>query len=243
MVIVIVIVLGLITGSFLNVVIFRLNTGKSFLFGRSFCLNCKKELKSRDLIPILSFLYLKGRCRYCKIKLSWQYPIVELATALSFAAAYSYKLSATSYIFICIFIVIAVYDFKHYLILDKVVLPASLLALFFQIWQGNFLWPLLGALIVAGFFAVQYLASKGKWIGFGDVKLGILLGLIFAQNSLWFLLLAYFVGALIGIFLILFAGKQLKSRIPFGTILGFSAIIFILYGEFFISWYLSLLGL
>ncbi|MBI4363473.1 MAG: prepilin peptidase [Candidatus Doudnabacteria bacterium] len=269
MVIVIVIVLGLITGSFLNVVIFRLHSGKSFLFrrrafssgrnsdrasaselARSQCLTCGRQLQALDLIPLLSFLFLRGKCRYCGKKISWQYPIVELATAITFGLlVQNFQFSIFNFqfwfqaIIASFLIVIAVYDYKHYLILDKVILPASLTALIYQIWQGNLAWALLGALIIAGFFSLQYFASKGRWIGFGDVKLGIFLGLIFAQNALGFLVFAYVVGAVVALLLMAFGGKGLKSRVPFGTILGFSAIIFLLWGDRLVQWYLRLLGI
>ena len=260
MVIIIVTIFGLIIGSFLNVVIFRLvphrtcssaglHSGKSFLFGRSACPDCNKELRAQDLIPLLSFLFLKGRCRYCSSKISWQYPIVELTAALTFVLfAFNYGLRITDYgfwaqaVFACFFIVIAVYDYRHYLILDKVILPAGVLALVYQLWQNNLPWALLGALIISGFFALQYFASKGRLIGFGDVKLGIALGLVFAQSSLWFLVFAYFVGAAAGLLLLAFGKKQLGSRVPFGTILGFCAIIFMLYGNVLVKAYLNLLG-
>ncbi|MBI4363243.1 MAG: prepilin peptidase [Candidatus Doudnabacteria bacterium] len=250
MVIVIVIVIGLVVGSFLNVVIHRLHTGGDILSDRSKCTQCGKVLAVLDLIPVISFVWLKGKCRYCQSKLSWQYPIVELTTALSFVLlALNYGLRITDYgfwvhaIFACFLIVIAVYDFKHYLILDKVVFPAAILALVYQTVQNNLLWAVLGALIISGFFAFQYFISKGKWIGFGDVKLGIFLGLLFAESALWFLIFAYLVGALVALLLMAFAGKGLRSRVPFGTILGFSAIIFMLYGEAFVRWYYNLLGL
>lgn len=251
MVIVVVIVIGLIVGSFLNVVINRLYTKEPIIWSRSHCANCKRELKVLDLIPLVSFFYLQGKCRYCKQKLSWQYPLVELITAITFVLLFiSHRSQITDHGFwfqlvtACVLIVIAVYDYKHYLILDKIVFPGIVLALIYQlIFAYNIVWSLLGAVIVAGFFGLQYLISAGRWIGLGDVKLGILLGLIFGKLSLGFLMASYILGAIIGLGLIVFSGKNLKSHLPFGTILSISAIIFMLYGNKLVSWYLGLLGL
>lgn len=263
------IIFGLIVGSFLNVVIFRLHSGKSFLFRRrafnsgrnsdrastselprSQCLSCGKQLQALDLIPVLSFIYLRGKCRYCKAKLSWQYPIVELATAIIFALIISkFQFIFSNFqlwfqlVFACLFIVIAVYDFKHYLILDKIVFPFAVMTLIYQILLNNIWWALLGVVIISGFFAFQYLVSRGQWIGLGDVKFGIVLGLIFAQNSLWFLIFSYVLGAVISLVLLAFVKQKLKSKVPFGTILGTSAIIFILWGDYLVKWYLGLIGI
>jgi leader peptidase (prepilin peptidase)/N-methyltransferase len=253
---------GLIVGSFLNVVIFRLHSGDSFVGGRSRCLTCKTELKSKDLVPLLSFLLLSGKCRYCRTKLSWQYPFVELATAAAFVlislttpiedwAGIIFRLAISS-----LFIVIAVYDFKYYLILDKIIYPAMFLVLGWNISTDligscsiedancSVAGGLLGALIASGFFALQYFVSKGRWIGFGDVKLGILLGLVAGYPTTIFLLfLAYILGAVVGLTLIATGKKDLSSRLPFGSFLSVSAIITLIYGQQIIGWYLNLLGL
>jgi prepilin signal peptidase PulO-like enzyme (type II secretory pathway) len=159
-------------------------------------------------------------------------------------------------IFICFFIVIAVFDLKHYLILDKVVLPASVLVflyLLFETFQRHVslfalsspvAQGLIGAAIISGFFGLQYLISKGTWIGLGDVKLGIFLGLLFGLGkSLMLLLVGYCLGAVVGLLLIAFGKKAMSGKLPFGTFLGISGIIILLYGSSLIHWYLGLLGL
>ena len=134
-------VLGTICGSFLNCVIYRLEVSKSFLKGRSYCPHCKHILSWQDLIPIFSFIFLKGKCRYCQKPISWQYPLVELATGILFIWTYlSYdrdlSMSLIFYlIFACFLIIIFVYDLKHYLIPDKVIYPAIVLAFLYNIYQ------------------------------------------------------------------------------------------------------------
>ncbi len=246
MAIAIVIVAGLIIGSFLNAVIFRLHTGRSFISGRSECPHCGHVLVPWDLIPIFSFAYLHGRCRYCQEKISLQYPLVELITTLVFLLAFIYHLSSITYFFACFLIVIAVYDLKHYLILDKVVVPVLGLVILHNLFLG---WHALGFGLlsgfgIAGFFLIQYLISRGRWIGFGDVKLGLLLGNLAGwPASLLVLLIAYFSGAIVGVVLIISGHKRLGSKLPFGLFLSFSAIIVMLFGNPIITWYFKLIGL
>ena len=243
-------ILGLIVGSFLNAVIFRLSTGESFLSGRSHCPRCGHKLTAVDLIPVLSFIFLRGKCRYCKSKISWQYPLIELATAISFillAQNFEFRISNFEFIaqaiFICFLIVISIYDLKHYLILDKVVFPALVLSIAYNLLIGQLVSGILGAVLVSGFFYLQYLFSKGRWIGFGDVKFGLLLGSLFGfPLALLVLLLAYCSGAMVGVSLIALGKKKLSSKLPFGTFLGFSAIIVLLYGDQIWNWYMKLIG-
>jgi leader peptidase (prepilin peptidase)/N-methyltransferase len=257
--IIFVFIFGLIIGSFLNAVIWRLYSGKSIADGRSVCVHCKHELSAVDLIPLVSFIMLRGRCRYCAGKISWQYPLVEILTGLVFALFYAAASGQVSELLLfslvcsCFLVVIAVFDLKHYLILDSVLIPAVVIAFlqlfYLSIVQKNFgfhspvVSGILGAVIIASFFAAQYYISDGRWIGFGDVKLGIFLGLLFGfSQGLILLLVSYCLGAVIGLLLILFGGKNLTSKLPFGTILGFSAIIMMLYGTQILNWYLGIIG-
>jgi leader peptidase (prepilin peptidase)/N-methyltransferase len=243
-------IIGLIVGSFLNAVIFRLQSGESFLFKRSHCRSCQTTLKPGDLIPVFSFLFLKGRCRYCSVKLSWQYPLVELTTAIIFVLiSILYPVSSIQYWFeiviACFLIVIATYDFKHYLILDKVVLPGLAVVIFRNLYLHNHVWlGLASGFGIAGFFLVQYLISKGKWIGLGDVKLGLFLGNLAGWPlSILVLMLAYLSGAIAGIILIGLGKKKLESKLPFGVFLSFSAIIVMLVGNQIMERFLKLIGL
>jgi leader peptidase (prepilin peptidase) / N-methyltransferase len=248
--ILIIIVIGLIIGSFLNALIHRIYSGQSMLSDRSRCVHCNHELSVKDLVPIWSFVLLGGKCRYCKKKISWLYLLVELVTALVLvllAMNYEFRIMNLEFLVsglaVSVLIVVAVYDFKHYLILDKIVIPAFVLIVAYNLFIGQFLDGLYGSMIISGFFLAQYLFSKGRWIGLGDVKLGLFLGsLVGWQLSLVLLMFAYFSGAVVGLGLIAMGHKKLGSHVPFGTFLSISAIIIMLYGHVILDWYLGLIG-
>lgn len=228
-------VFGLIVGSFLNCVIYRLEQGESFLKGRSFCPFCKHTLLWQDLIPVFSFVFLKGKCRYCQQKISLQYPLVEIATALLFLLIFNFQFSIFNFIIVPFLIIIFVYDLKHYIIPDKVIYPAIIIAGIF-----NFQFSILSAIGAAVFFAAIVLVSYGRWMGIGDIKLAFLMGLILGfPNILVALFLSFFIGAIIGIGLIISGKKKLKSEIPFGPFLVAGTIIAMFVGKELVNWYLN----
>ena len=236
-------IFGLIIGSFLNCVIYRLEKGKS-LWGRSYCPHCKHTLIWTDLVPVFSFLFLKGRCRYCHKKISIQYPMVEILTALIFLLILNFqplnlKFSILNLLFLLYIvsslIVIFIYDLKHYLIPDKILFPAIIIAFIYNFLNFNYL---LAAFIAFSFFLFIYLISKGQWMGFGDVKLSILLGLILGfPNILVGLFLSFFFGAIIGIGLIYLNKKGLKSEIPFAPFLIMGTFVAMFFGDRIIQCY------
>jgi len=253
---------GLAVGSLLNAIIYRLQSGEAIIFERSHCVKCQATLKWFDLIPLLSFFWLRGRCRYCGEKISWQYPIVELATALIFIwlyawqypALFSLSLEPTApflldwqfvqfiyYLLIaCFLIIIFVYDLKTYLILDKVIYPAIIISFLFLSWQAWQLqsfefWRngLLSGLVAAGFFLSLVVVSKGKWMGIGDIKLALLMGFVLNWPTiLWAMFLAFMVGAIVGLFLMALKKKGLKSEIPFGPFLAGATLIVLIYSQY-----------
>lgn len=245
--------LGLAIGSFLNCVIYRLEEGKSFLRGRSFCPHCKHSLSWQDLIPLFSFLILRAKCRYCQQKISWQYPLVELATGLLFVLLFwefGLILDFGFWILIsCFLLVIFVYDLKHYIIPDRVVFPAMAIAAIYNVWRSDLpiidIWKsdlFASAIGAAGFFLAIVLISKGKWMGIGDIKLAFLMGLILGfPNILVALFLAFFMGAIIGTGLIILKKKGLKSEVPFGPFLIAGLFLALFSGNEIISWYLNLI--
>lgn len=243
---------GLIIGSFLNAVIYRLYYGYS-LGGFSFCPSCRHRLSARDLIPLLSFIVLRGKCRYCGHHISWQYPSVEAVTGTLFVLFVNQAIQAGTGWFVLIFnlitasvlLVIFTFDFRYYLIPDVAVLIGASCALAFRLISGG-AYPisdgLLGVLVVAGFFGILYLISKGKWIGFGDVKLGIFLGMLLGlAPSLMMLLVAYVSGAMVGVVLVITGKRSMQGMLPFGTFLSAAAIIMMLWGNDLISWYKNLI--
>lgn len=245
---------GLIIGSFLNVVIFRLKKGEQFLKGRSKCLACGASLGVWDLIPLFSFVFLQGRCRYCKAKISWQYPLVELATGLVFLIGFIHYyggavlrppfLNYLAYlVFSCFLIIIFVYDARYYLILDKVSLSALVVAFVFNYFLGK-PWQnlLLASVLVAGFFLLQFVLSKGLWIGGGDIRLGLVIGAMLGwPRAVTALIMSYVLGAIIGIFLVAFRQKAWKSQLPLGAFLAFASWAVYLWGGKIID-YWRLLG-
>jgi len=251
---------GLMVGSFLNCVIYRLEKNESFLKGRSYCPHCKHILSWKDLIPILSFLILKRKCRYCKNKISVQYPLVELATGILFVSVAQLTVNSEQLtisnlvnfcyllIVICFLIIIFVYDLKYFLIPDKVIHPAIIIALIFNFQFliskqfSIFNYSILSAFGAAFFFLLIFLVSRGKWLGFGDVKLAFFMGLFLGfPNILVALFFAFFIGAIIGIGLIISGKKTLKSEIPFGPFLVTGTFIALFFGNQIINWYLNLL--
>ena len=232
----------------MNCVIYRLEQGKSFLRGRSFCPNCKHQLSWQDLIPIFSFLILGGKCRYCSQKIPWQYPLVELFTGIIFLSILltNSNIYAMAYLLLvsCFFIIIFVYDLKHYIIPDKVVFPAIGVALAYDLLRFDLLGRsnlLASAFGAAGFFLAIVLISRGKGMGIGDIKLAFLMGLFLGwPNIIVALFLAIFLGAIMGIGLIISGKKTLKSEVPFGPFLTIGAFSALFWGEKIINFYFNL---
>lgn len=242
---------GLAVGSFINAAEYRMARGVRIgrsggEFERSACPECQEILQARDLVPVLSYIALRGRCRYCGKRISAQYPVVEILTAAVFGfAAYYYGIgieAAYVAVFGAIFIFLFVFDLKHQLIPDQVTLPAIVLALAGGFFGMDPLGMLVGGLVGGGFFGLQYLISRGKWIGGGDIRLGLLMGLFLGwQKLLVALFLAYVVGASVGLVLIATKRMTSASKIAFGTFLSASAFVTYVYGDAIIDWYLSLL--
>ena len=244
-------ILGLIIGSFLNVVIFRFNTGHSF-GGRSGCITCQNKLCWYELIPLISFFALGGRCRNCKAKISTQYPIVEFISGLIFAGLFlkfqdifyintlvfsiSYAYYATMF---SILLVIAVYDFKHKIIPDILSLVFGVIAFIGLFFFANFLFfphiptilEFLSGVFLALPFAFLWLISKGTWMGLGDAKLALGLGWLLGFSSLLSgVVVAFWSGAIIGLILLVFSKKyKIKSEIPFAPFLVLGTLIAFLF--------------
>ncbi len=245
-------IFGLIIGSFLNCLIYRLHKNKSMM-GRSFCPKCKKQISWYDNIPILSFLFLNGRCRYCKQKISWQYPLVEFITGILFVIAFIVEFSIfqnqdilmlfRNWFIISVMIIVFIYDLKWYLILDIITLPASLILLIWNLYLGmNWQNMLISVIIGIGFFLSQFLISRGKWIGGGDIRLGMLMGLSLGWPMILVaIILAYFIGSIVSILLILFKKKKFSSKIPLGIFLSTATVITLFWGDIILNWYLNIL--
>lgn len=246
--------LGTIIGSFLNVVIYRFNTGKSIAKGRSICMTCNRNLRWYELIPVFSFLIQNGKCRRCASAISHQYPLVELATGLIFALTAfhflpifiisipSYIAFVTLYSFIfSLLIVIVVYDIRHKIIPDKLVYMFIIVS-FFSIFVnfsgfGPFLIkPTLMGIISGPLFALPFALlwffSRGRWMGLGDAKLILGIGwLLGPLATLCALTLSFWLGSVISLIIMALSRKKMnmKTEIPFAPFLVLSVLITFLF--------------
>jgi leader peptidase (prepilin peptidase)/N-methyltransferase len=245
---VILFVFGAIVGSFLNVVGLRLNSGLT-LGGRSRCGACGKKLRWWELVPILSFFILRGRCSKCRAKISWQYPGIEVLTGLIFATLYLifgltiYYLLST--LVFCTYIVIVIYDLRHKIIPDSLVYVAILLSVVGRWLSGGSVLDWLAGPIMFGFFAAIWLISRGRAMGFGDAKLSLSIGLLLgAAKGFSAIVLSFWIGALFGLGYMIFSSKKITmksgARITFKSELPFAP--FMLLGAWLgLIWNLDLL--
>lgn len=253
---VLIFIFGLIIGSFLNCVIWRLFKEESFVGGKSYCPHCRHSLGFWDLFPVLSFILLGGKCRYCKERISFQYPSVELATAILFSLIYLHLGSMLSLelffwmAMISFLIIIFVFDLKYFIIPDEVIYPAIFLSI---IWLSySFSSGLVGsqavvltigsALGASLFFFLIWFFSKGMAMGFGDVKLALLIGLLLGfENTVVALFLGFLFGAIIGSMMVVLKKRGMSSEVPFAPFLIAGTIASFFFGSNIINWYLSLM--
>lgn len=253
---ILVFLIGIAFGSFSNVVIMRLRSGeKGIMTGRSHCPKCNHTLGFLDLVPLFSWLFIGGKCRYCHNPISSQYPILEFLMGAGFSAIfYFYTLGAeTSLIYLgwllfifFIFFIIFIYDLLYMEIPDEISLPSIVILFLFTFlpFTPNWQDALIGASIPLGFFLFQYVISKGKWIGEGDFRLAILMGLILGWKlAIVALFLSYIFGSIIGIIVLSLKTKKLSSQLPFGPFLILGTVIAFIWGESLMNWYLGFLAL
>lgn len=238
-------ILGTCIGSFVNVIFYRFPHKEQHLGMRSICPKCKHRLSWFDLVPLFSFIWLKGRCRYCKNKISIHYPLVELSLGVVYWLNFHYFHKTPLFLFLslCLWpalVLISLFDIKSKTIPDEFVIFSLIANLFYLLIMQIFFHDtkllqesLLGAFFLAGFFLILYLVSQGKWIGFGDVKLGVLLGLYLGfSKSLLALFLSYLLGGIISIGLVALKKKSLKSEIPFAPFLILGSFISLFWGDY-----------
>ncbi len=246
--------LGIIIGSFLNVYLYRLHTGKS-LSGSSHCLSCGTHLKPYELVPLFSYLALRGRCQTCHSFIPTRYLLVELLTGLLFVAVALFIANIVSILFalivVSILVVIAVYDLYHMIIPDELVLALVVIILTNQLYLHItglpmivFFYNIAAALLASLFLATLWRVSRGTWIGFGDVKLVVPLALsVGYAGAFSMVVMSFWIGAVVGL-LILFYQKMrkrgkphlrflsneltIKSAVPFAPflILGYLSVLF-----------------
>lgn len=263
-------ILGTAIGSFLSVAIYRLHHHeKGIIFSRSICPACKKKLKWRHLIPIFSWIFLGGRCAYCGKKISVHYFLLEIVTGLTFLTVFlnwnflegagslinpefiSYSINWQTfeiflfYLLIFTFLIaIFFHDLLYKEIPDHFSLPAVGVAIAGGLIFGT---PvafdmILGLILISGFFLLQFLISKGKWIGGGDIRLGALIGILLGwEQGLMVLVLAYFVGAIVSILLLMSGKAHRKTAIALGPFLIIATTVAIFWGQQMMDWYFNTL--
>ena len=292
MIVVILAVLGLCMGSFVNAVVWRIKQQSlvnsrqssvkkkksaalstidkrlstqnlSILQGRSQCTDCGHQLAPKDLIPVLSWLFLRGRCRYCKKPISPQYPVVELVLAVVFLASYlfwpndlgqqgQWLLLATWLGSSVGLLALLIYDLKWMLLPNRILYPTFFVALtgrlgyilFFASQKALSLELLaLSLLVASGIFYLLFYLSKGRWIGYGDVRLGLITGTVLGKPSLSLLMIfiASVLGTLFAVPALLAGRKTMVSKLPYGPFLIAATAFTLLWGGQIINWYKSLL--
>lgn len=253
----IIFILGVSIGSFLNVVIDRSLKGEKII-GRSYCPSCKNTLQVKDLIPLLSFFLSKGKCRYCKNQISWQYPLVELSTAILFLFVFRginpeefnnffiYFLNLFLLLIITSFLIITfMTDLKKMIIFDEIIYFLIITTLFLNIISfyekkelSIFFLPILTAIFSTLFFLFLYFITKKRGMGLGDVKIAGFMGLFLSFPKIFpAFFLAFSSGAIISLILIALKKKKLKSEIPFACFLLPATLISFFYGDEIINIY------
>ena len=256
-------VIGVVIGSFLNVCIDRLPNKESLLFPPSHCPACQKRLAVKDLVPVFSFLFQRGRCRYCRAAIPRRVLGVEIGIGVLFALLYwHYGLSVELGVFAfycCLFIVIMIIDLERGLILNKIVFPSMIAALLISIFlSGSISGFMMGNTIVlfppsiasagigvgigVGISLAIVLISRGG-MGLGDVKMAALIGLVIGYPMVFFtLIMAAIFGGVAAIVVLITRKKRRKETIPFGPALSVATIITLLWGMNILNWYLGVLN-
>ncbi len=241
--IIIIFFFGASMGSFIAASVYRMENKKSILRGRSECEKCGAKLGARDLIPIFSYLFLRGKCGKCAKRISVELFLTEIICGALFLAAYFYHSSSIllllrDWVFLGALVFLFLYDKKYQLLPDAVSIPSIIIVfgLGYDMWNSG-----LAILAGGGFFAAQYLVSRGKWVGDGDIRMGALLGAGLGwPGVVAAIFIAYILGAVYSIFLLFVKNKNMQSRIAFGTFLAVGGVIVLFWGEQIIKWYLGL---
>ncbi|SHJ15990.1 prepilin peptidase [Desulfofundulus thermosubterraneus] len=234
---------GLFAGSFLNVVIHRVPRGESVFFPGSRCPACGRRLAPVELVPVLSYVWLKGRCRQCGAKISLRYPLVELLTGLLFASLFlRFGISSALLkymVLACVLVVVTFTDIEHMLIPDKVIVFAVVSGAVLDLALGaDPAAVLLGALIPAAFLYFLAVTTKGG-VGGGDIKLAFATGLFLGWNNVLAVMVAFILGGLVGTALLASGKKGRKDAMVFGPFLAAGMLASALWGQAAVNWYLN----
>lgn len=243
--------IGLCIGSFLNVVIYRLPIGQSIVTPPSRCRTCGYQLRWYDNIPVLSWVFLRGRCRKCGVSVSIQYPIVELITGALFVLVIWLTppgpLLATRLILVCILIALFGIDLEHQILPNVITLPGIAIGVLLSLiappgWRDALIGALLGGGVLYAIAGAYYLWRREEGMGMGDVKMLAMIGAFLGWKAvLVTLVLSSFAGAIIGLALMAAERGTMKFALPFGTFLAIGAVVSMFVGEPLVAWYAGLL--
>ncbi len=266
-------ILGSCIGSFLNATAVRWGKGESIIFEtdadgkkqvtRSRCVSCGHVLSGVELIPIVSFVMQRGRCRACHVRLSAQYLFVEIAAAVLGTLPWLvlwfrsmephvsviFPLNETQVVAIALFswalLFLFLYDLRYQIILDRVSIPSIAIAILVSavVFERSVLSIILGALVGGGLFLAQFIISRGKWIGGGDIRMGLLMGaLLGLPSTVAALFLTYMIGAAFALYLLATGKAKRDTKIALGTFIALATVICLYIGDFLANWYLGILG-
>jgi leader peptidase (prepilin peptidase)/N-methyltransferase len=251
---------GLIVGSYLNVVIHRLPRGLSTVLPRSRCPGCDALIRPYDNIPLLSWLLLRGKCRFCKTPISWRYPLIEALTAGLFVLCFLHfgptAQAPVAALFCALMVALAAIDVEHFLLPDRITYPGIVLGIALQPllpWArigpgvtGALLGAALGALLGAGILLAVwwgwYLLRREEGMGLGDVKMLALIGAFLGWRGVVVaLFFSALTGALLGLALMAWRGLEMKSKLPFGAFLSLGGLVALFFGDRLVAAYAALL--
>lgn len=241
-------IFGLVFGSFYNVVGLRVPKNESIAYPPSHCTKCDRRLTALDLVPVFSFLFLKGKCRTCGEKIHWVYPLMEFITAGLFALSF-WKFGFTlelivAILFVSLLVIITVSDIAYMLIPDKVLLPIGIVLLALRLFIPLDPWwdAIAGALVGFGLLLLIAIVSKGG-MGGGDIKLFFVIGLVLGvSGTLLTLFLASLIGAIAGLFMLRKSEQGRKTPVPFGPSIALGAVITYFWGAELLAWYMGFWG-
>ncbi len=254
----IVFIFGIIFGSFFNVLIDRLPRGESPFKGRSHCDHCGRTISVADLVPILSYVRLNGKCRQCRKRLSIQYPLVEIFSGLLFAAVFLYVFTSaeldisnfyTWFYFLSLlitassFLVIFITDLKYHIIPDELIIGIAISAIIYNLLEKTPLASLIiGSIFGFGLFLLIYLVTKGKGMGFGDVKLALVLGILLGFPAIITgIYIAFLTGGAVSLILILLRLKKFGQQIAFGPFLILGGVVSFFMSDYLVAQFLNYL--
>jgi leader peptidase (prepilin peptidase) / N-methyltransferase len=242
---------GAVVGSFLNVCIYRLPLGASIVFPASACPHCRRELSWYENVPILSWLILRGRCRSCRAPIGVRYPIVEAISAVMFAAAFWYygwtPLLVARLIFGCALLVLFAIDLEHHLLPNAITLPGIVVGFLFSFvaepgWQSSLIGIVAGGGVLLATFYLWLWIRKIEALGMGDPKMLAMIGAFLGWKlTLLTLMLASFLGSVIGVLMIATRRGGLASQLPFGCFLALGAAVAAFSGNQILDWYLGMM--